>query len=384
MMLSAFGVTLLLLLSSGGKVDGLVGVPTHISLHPFASGFDEHFGEGACGENFKEPILSPITVTQKTAIELSHLSLQDDGFKVLLGAWNTGARRRFNPKHKAWWFEKSNKGKMLMRCKRDVWTRLRSTLIDRGPSCWRKIGYYGHCESLPEDACREERGCQWNPIIDVKLIDNVKPGGFATKAKRRNLSVYKDKVKRILTNADVVRVHGIFAHTYAQMVAKNMLELEVEHHAGMYRRSSLTATSQLAFHSRLVNQISDMKRNEIQSLLASSKGRPVGAKRSCPSNGAFHAVHNDLVVDGMRNLYDAAMSKASNRDTKSDLYYLEMANFWCVAFLQYTRTVLLSIQQRICAPLSFRAPRNKKTRNVLLALTRAFLSLSSFATTGRR
>ena len=299
--------------------------------HSFASGFDKHFGNGVCGTGFLKPVGFPITVSQKTATELSRLSLQDDGFKVLLDAWDAGTNRRFNPKKKAWWFEKSQNDKMTMRCKRDVWAQLSSNLISRGPSCWRKKGYYGTCESLSEVTCRERRGCQWNPIVDVKLIDDVEPAIMATKDGRRSLPVYKDKFTRI--KAASARSHGVFAANYARAVTDNMLESEVEVHAGRYRRSSLSVKAQKTYiDSRLLPQIDTLQRNEKMAVLAAASEPPVGAKGSCPTNGgAFQAMHNDLVVDGMRNLYFAAMSDAGNQDTRTGLYHLEMANFWCVS-----------------------------------------------------
>ena len=186
--------------------------------------------------------------------------------------------------------------------KMHIWQHVKAMLLEKLPKCWRKKGYTsisegyaGACERHATEALCTG-GCQWNPIQDIWLLHEAK------------FEKYGSPFKRLLTG-------NLWQHDGDKTM--------IDGHAVVYRRGGLNREEM-----REILSSYDGYKGEAQWLRRELKmegGQRDDQVRSaflnkhfqedperCGSHahtGGFPEIHNDLIIPGMKHLYDWASGK---------------------------------------------------------------------------
>ena len=182
--------------------------------------------------------------------------------------------------------------------KMHVWQHVKAMLLEKVPKCWRKKGYTsisegysGACEQHTDEAMCTG-GCQWNPIQDIWLLHEIK------------FEKYGSQFNRLLTG---------------NMWKHDREKGDIDGHSVVYRKGGLGREDMRGIlKSKGYNgetpwlrrelELDDKKRDDqvVSTFLNKQFIRDTGRCDSPNHAEGFPMIHNDLIIPGMKHLYEWA------------------------------------------------------------------------------
>ena len=239
-----------------------------------------------------------------------------------------------------------------------IWKKVKALLKENVPKCWRKKGYTslskdydGACETQQtEESC--VGGCHWNPIEEIWLIHEAKfakYGSYTDKLLKGN--VWKDNSLKEQINGHSVfyRLGGLTREDMTTILNPEEVDGYDEDIMWVKRELVKDKTVDEKAHRAMVeavlrNKIINHHRLDHRTQMLTNQ--LCGTEDDQDHVSGFPVLHNDLIVDGMKHLYDwasgdpGAPSRQLHKRFKSaaqatpveveekPLYFMEMGNYW--------------------------------------------------------